>query len=228
MDGTVKDCIFQRYYDKVVESLPDTEQGGLDIQMTNEVYFIWKFRRYMTSYHQDQHRGPHYTLYSQISGCSCFHFLPLLVGEYISEKGLEDPNTVIPNLKKLEDMNKNIGTVHTLQPGEVMLIMPHGCHGVFVPDPALNPGIKTFTVSAIRAVELGLRRLRLEANNPMQMLETMNDMVRYFLQTVQELTDEVSLAKSKIQGLKTRIAQLQDSQRAQDVSGNTPWEFVTR
>jgi hypothetical protein len=55
--------------------------------LNKRVYLIWKFPEYCTSYHQDTHVLPHFTLYNQCSGRSVFHFLPVLVGLFMTYTG---------------------------------------------------------------------------------------------------------------------------------------------
>ena len=61
-------------------------------------------------------------------------------------------------LRELDDLK--IGNVATVAPGQVVLIMPSGSHGVFVPlverKGGINShlGVEPFDVSLIRAVEI--------------------------------------------------------------------------
>lgn len=73
------------------------------------MYIIWKFPGYVTSYHQDTHVPPQITLYNQASGQSVFHFLPLLVGLYVSFKGRNNVLVLAQLLKQLDE--RGIGTV---------------------------------------------------------------------------------------------------------------------
>lgn len=55
---------------------------------------------------------------------------------------------------------RGIGEVATLGPGQMLLILPAGAHGVFVPRPAANEGgVAPFGLSVIRAAELFAWRL---------------------------------------------------------------------
>ena len=130
-------------------------------ELNQLIYMIFKFHHYCTCYHQDVHISPHFTMYSQTSGCSVFHFLPVLIGLYIGTN-VPNGNTYSKNvadmLRELDDLK--IGNVATVAPGQVVLIMPSGSHGVFVPlverKGGINShlGVEPFDVSLIRAAEI--------------------------------------------------------------------------
>ena len=104
------------------------------IQLNHNLYLLWKFQNYATVYHQDVHITPHFTLYSQTSGASVFHFLPILIGLFVAYKvpsGNEYPTHVEEILQALDE--QQVGHVAVVGPGQMALIMPSGSHGVFVP-----------------------------------------------------------------------------------------------
>ena len=118
-------------------------------------------------YHQDVHVPPHLTLYNQTSGASAFHFLPLLVGLYATRLGRnQGPHALASLLATLQQ--RRVGQTATIGPGQLLLILPAGAHGVFVPRvPAGGshavgahagggdaPGIAPFELSLIRAAEI--------------------------------------------------------------------------
>lgn len=96
---------------------------------------------------------PHITLYNQVSGVSVFHFLPLLVGLFVThvgrQRGAAELQAVLTELD-----SRGIGSMTSLMPGQMALIRPHGAHGVWVPSASLNPSMLAFEVSVIRAAEL--------------------------------------------------------------------------
>ncbi len=147
-----------------------TEEGGVDaVELNQRLYLIWKFRDYATPHHQDTHIVPHFTLYSQTSGASVFHFLPVLVGLYVAYRGAKDPTELKRLLVRLDDMG--MGSIGALGPGQLALIMPSGSHGVFVPPVDPYPGLNSrvcapFDVSLIRAAEFILSPLRNELFSP--------------------------------------------------------------
>merc|ERR1712007_223533 len=106
----------------------------------------------MGSYHQDTHVPPHITLYNQVSGPSLFHFLPMLVGLYVTHVGRKDVRELNSVLGQLD--SQGIGTLAAIGPGQVAFITPFGSHGVWVPAAAYNPTLPPFQVSLIRAAEL--------------------------------------------------------------------------
>lgn len=126
-----------------------------DVQVNRRLYMIWKFQHYVTSYHQDTHVPPHFTIYNQVSGFSLFHFLPLLVGLYVTYVGRKAASELESVLKELDTIS--IGSLAVLGPGQLALIRPFGAHGVWVPATALNPEVPPFQVSLIRAAELFVR-----------------------------------------------------------------------
>ena len=110
---------------------------------------------------------PHLTLYNQTSGASAFHFLPLLVGLYATRLGRnQGPHALASLLATLQQ--RRVGQTATIGPGQLLLILPAGAHGVFVPRvPAGGshavgahagggdaPGIAPFELSLIRAAEI--------------------------------------------------------------------------
>ena len=67
-----------------------------------------------------------------MSGYSTFHFLPLLVGLYASFVGRRRGAAALAAL--LDQLHaRGIGERATLGPGHMLLILPFGAHGVFVP-----------------------------------------------------------------------------------------------
>ena len=177
--------MLHKYYNSM-ENL--CEGCSNSIELNRRLYLLWKFKHYSTPYHQDTHITPHFTLYSQTSGCSVFHFLPVLIGLYITHVGefignnKQGVKQVQDILKKLDAMK--IGNVTTIRPGEMALIMPSGSHGVFVPlvessakdgsnssnssDSSIGGtggrnagiGVQPFDISVIRAAELVVAPLR--------------------------------------------------------------------
>jgi len=127
-------------------------------RLNPRLYLIWKTAGYCTPYHQDVHVPPHFTLYNQTSGASAFHFLPLLLGEYATLVGRRDgPSRLKELLQRLD--REGVGEVATLGPKQMLLILPGGAHGVYVPRPALQlppPArpLPPFRLSVIRAAEL--------------------------------------------------------------------------
>lgn len=109
---------------------------------------------------------PHLTLYNQTSGVSAFHFLPLLVGLYATRLGRTDgPRALASMIATLQQ--QRVGETATIGPGQLLLILPAGAHGVFVPRvpaggghvdgghaPGIAPGIAPFELSLIRAAEI--------------------------------------------------------------------------
>mmetsp|Transcript_104343 Transcript_104343/g.294194 ORF Transcript_104343/g.294194 Transcript_104343/m.294194 type:complete len:499 (+) Transcript_104343:126-1622(+) len=122
------------------------------VLLNRRMYVIWKFQHYVTSYHQDTHVPPHITLYNQVSGPSLFHFLPMLVGLYVTHVGRKDVRELNSVLGQLD--SQGIGTLAAIGPGQVAFITPFGSHGVWVPAAAYNPTLPPFQVSLIRAAEL--------------------------------------------------------------------------
>jgi hypothetical protein len=140
------------------------------IELNRRLYLLWKFKHYVTPHHQDTHITPHFTLYSQTSGCSVFHFLPPLIGLYLTHMGTtigshQHPHRIQQILQQLDEMK--IGSVTTIGPGQMALIMPSGSHGVFVPlvesgGRNSHLGFQPFDVSLIRAAELYVAPMREE------------------------------------------------------------------
>ena len=139
-------------------------QPGADAatRLNSRLYLIWKLQGYCTPYHQDIHVPPHFTLYNQLSGVSTFHFLPLLVGLYATHVGrTAGPEALRHLLTTLAE--RGIGEVATIGPKHLLLILPSGAHGVFVPrvasetpgmPPPANASLPRFDFSVIRAAEL--------------------------------------------------------------------------
>ncbi|CAE7234304.1 unnamed protein product [Symbiodinium natans] len=131
-------------------------QNSDSVRLNKMLYLIWKMPHYVTSYHQDTHVPPHFTVYNQVSGVSVFHFLPPLVGCYVTHVGRRDVKALKEVLERLDAMQ--LGSVAVLGPGQVALISPFGAHGVWVPSQAYNEQLPSFTVSAIRAAELYMHK----------------------------------------------------------------------
>lgn len=127
------------------------------VRLNHNMYLIWKFQQYVTSYHQDVHVPPHFTLYNQVSGVSLFHFLPLLVGLFVTHVGRQDVHKLFSVLHELDALG--IGSIGYIGPGQVALILPFGSHGVWVPSVAHNPCLPKFEISLIRAAELFVQPL---------------------------------------------------------------------
>uniref|UniRef100_A0A7S1M700 Uncharacterized protein n=1 Tax=Alexandrium catenella TaxID=2925 RepID=A0A7S1M700_ALECA len=136
------------FHDSMAEAL----EGCGAVTLNPRLYMIWKFPHYATSCHQDTHVPPHITIYNQVSGYSLFHFLPLLVGLYVSHIGRADVSKLESMLRELDVAG--IGSLCTLGPGQVAMITPFGSHGVWVPAPSHNPSLTPFSVSVIRAAEI--------------------------------------------------------------------------
>ena len=148
---------------------------GLDadqlVRLNPRHYLIWKLQKYCTPHHQDVHVPPHFTLYNQVSGVSSFHFLPLLVGLFVGHVGRErGPEKLASLLVELEA--RKIGHVSTIGPHQMMLILPAGAHGVFVPSVAANPTLQPFEISVIRAAELYLWPLYLSHERQLMAIVT--------------------------------------------------------
>ena len=123
------------------------------VRLNPRLFLIWKLAGYATAHHQDVHIQPHLTLYNQTSGVSTFHFLPLLVGLYVTHVGrTKGPHALASALATLE--REGVGETATLGPGQMLLILPAGAHGVFVPRPSANPTLPPFELSVIRAAEV--------------------------------------------------------------------------
>eukprot|EP00965_Chrysotila_dentata_P230517 6197818-Pleurochrysis_carterae.AAC.1 len=127
------------------------------IRLNSRLYLIWKLQGYVTPYHQDVHVPPHLTLYNQVAGYSTFHFLPLLVGLYATHVGRNHgADALAALLTQLEA--QGIGTLTTIGPKQMLLILPSGAHGVYVPRVAHNPQLEARKVpcdfSIIRAAEM--------------------------------------------------------------------------
>jgi len=139
------------------------------VMLNRRFYLIWKFPEYLTPYHQDNHVPPHFTFYNQISGSSIFHFLPKLVGQYISwlaAKGGQSAKSVKVALEELD--RRGIGTMAVVNPGDLLMILPFGCHGVWVPNIVDNSKwCAPFEVSTIRAAEMFLRPIYFEKQKAM-------------------------------------------------------------
>ena len=153
------DPLMDTYYEALSSTIARSKRSKLHelISLNPRMYFLWKFENYATSYHQDVHVPPHFTLYNQISGCSVFHFLPVLIGMYITHVAKMDPpfssaQRVSELLRKLDEMG--IGNLATVGEGDAILIPPFSTHGVYVPPHRINRSIGDFNVSAIRAAEL--------------------------------------------------------------------------
>eukprot|EP00924_Labyrinthula_sp_SR-Ha-C_P007204 maker-scaffold_8-snap-gene-12.57-mRNA-1 protein AED:0.00 eAED:0.00 QI:52/1/1/1/1/1/2/156/445 len=141
------------------------------LELNHYLFYIWKFQNYNTAYHQDVHTFPHYTFYSQYSGISVFHFLPPLIGIFFSRCFKAEANNLklLKMFKDFKSYNKQtgrrIGSLATLQPGEVLLICPSGAHGVFVPDlqdgfnQKLEKSVKPFEISSILAAEVFFKKI---------------------------------------------------------------------
>lgn len=132
--------------------------GPLDdiARINPRFYFIWKFPGYATGHHQDIHVSPHCTVYNQLSGASYFHFLPLMLGLYITYLGSTfGADIVAHTLRELD--KRGIGKKTLVEAGDLVFITAFGSHGVFVPDIDLNP-THDFMVSSIRACEVYLRQ----------------------------------------------------------------------
>jgi len=138
------------------------------VMLNRRFYLIWKFPEYLTPYHQDIHVPPHFTFYNQMSGYSIFHFLPKLVGQYLTwlggRKGVS-PNKVKDALEELD--RRGIGSMAVIGPGEFLMILPFGSHGVWVPHVGDNTWCNPFEVSAIRAAEMFLRPIYVQKEKAM-------------------------------------------------------------
>lgn len=176
-DGSAEDLpqvdMLHEYYRSMEELCEGCQES---VELNRRLYLLWKFKHYCTPHHQDTHITPHFTLYSQTSGCSVFHFLPVLVGLYVAHQGESIGNSRPHEIKKimqhLDEMK--IGSVATVGPGQMALIMPSGSHGVFVPlveshqergsqdrkGQNAELGIQPFDISLIRAAELVVAPLR--------------------------------------------------------------------
>lgn len=141
--------------DSYFETL-DAAFYGVDrssVRLNPRLFLIWKLAGYATAHHQDVHVQPHLTLYNQTSGVSTFHFLPLLVGLHVTHVGrTKGPHALASALATLE--REGVGETATLGPGQMLLILPAGAHGVFVPRPSANPTLPPFELSVIRAAEV--------------------------------------------------------------------------
>ncbi|CAK0813723.1 unnamed protein product [Prorocentrum cordatum] len=139
------------FHRQVDSSLRDCDA----VSLNRRLYLIWKFQHYVTSYHQDTHVPPHFTIYNQVCGYSVLNFLPLLVGLFVTHVGRAGPLELQRVLGELD--RRGVGSLGTLGPDRVALITPFGSHGVWVPSVAHNPSLRPFEVSLMRAAELYAR-----------------------------------------------------------------------
>jgi len=140
--------------------LADKADKSKYIELNRELYLIWKLQNYVTSYHQDTHIFPHLTMYQQSSGYSVFHFLPVLVGLYVTHLSRTKPVEVVHHvLRELDE--RNIGSYGIIGPGDVALIYPFGCHGVYVPSYKFNQELlEPFEIALVRAAEFVFTKLK--------------------------------------------------------------------
>ncbi|CAK9006817.1 unnamed protein product [Durusdinium trenchii] len=144
--------------DNYHEQLRQLLKSSKPVELNRLLYLIWKLPHYVTSYHQDTHVPPHFTLYNQVSGVSIFHFLPVLLGLFVTHVGRQDPLKLKKVLDQLDEMK--IGSLIILGPGEVAFISPMGSHGVWVPGPLEQPepsAVSSEMISVIRAAEVFVR-----------------------------------------------------------------------
>jgi len=153
-----KGTLLDDYWRSFRKAFDDPNTDPIEINPT--LYFLWKFYQYATAHHQDTHVPPHYTIYNQISGYSCFHNLPLLVGLFVGH--VAEHGTALESAELLTELNRRgYGSITTVGPGDMLLVLPNGSHGVWVPtvwhtDDAkysINGHLKEFEVSAVRAAE---------------------------------------------------------------------------
>jgi len=145
--------------DEYHQQIRGTTRTNLSVDLNPHMYLIWKFPHYVTEYHQDTHQMPHLTLYNQVSGVSTFHFLPVLAGLFASHVGKQRGMKDLAELLSRFD-ERGIGSVASLSPGQMAMILPFASHGVYVPSPSLNPDMPAFEVSMIRAAELYLKEVQ--------------------------------------------------------------------
>ena len=145
---------YHRALDNLAYSLADSA-----VEMNPRMYLIWKLQDYMTAYHQDNHVVPHMTLYQQSSGYSVFHFLPPVIGLYVTHLGkTKTASEIHAVLKRLDEAG--IGSYGVIGPGDAALIFPFSSHGVYVPNPKYNASLGKFEVSQVRAAEFILSRIK--------------------------------------------------------------------
>lgn len=190
--------LLDEFYDLVDEAADACDA----VELNRRIYLIWKFQHYVTSYHQDTHVPPHFTIYNQVSGFSMFHFLPLLVGIYVTHVGRRNVKKLGPLLEELD--RRQIGSLATIGPGQVAFILPSGSHGVWVPSSAYNPMMPPFEISLIRAAELYLSQLRETCNQQLRdkrwntvTEHTTNELaqVRLFIAAQEAICHTMSLSK---------------------------------
>ncbi|CAL1145991.1 unnamed protein product [Cladocopium goreaui] len=145
--------LLDSYHDSVSKLL----KPCAEVELNKLLYLIWKLPHYVTSYHQDTHVPPHFTLYNQVSGVSIFHFLPVLLGIFVTHVGRHDVVALKKVLEQLDEMK--IGSLVVLCPGQVAFISPMGSHGVWVPSVQQNSALPAFSVSVIRAAEVFLKTI---------------------------------------------------------------------
>lgn len=198
-DGSSGVDLMDDFHDLVEESIDACDA----VQLNQRLYMIWKFQHYVTSYHQDTHVPPHFTMYNQVSGVSLFHFLPLLVGLYVTFVGRAKEAADLQALLAELDM-AGIGSLATLGPGQIALIHPFGSHGVWVPAEVMNPTMPPFQVSLIRAAELFVapvlklckeRMLRERWNHVMKPTEEDANQLKEFSAIQLRVCKELSLTK---------------------------------
>ena len=151
MDGQCGVTLLDELYDELEDLTSDPTTTK--VVLNTLLYLIWKGPGYMTAYHQDTHVRPQITIYNQLSGESVFHFLPPLLGMYVSHVAeREGAPAAAVVLKALDDLG--IGCTAHLVPGSVAMILPFGSHGVFVPKRLASNESSSTSLSTIRAAEL--------------------------------------------------------------------------
>ena len=154
--------LLDTFYEEM-EELTNGIDPTTTVELNRRLYLIWKGCGYMTPHHQDSHVPPQITIYHQLSGTSVFHFLPVLVGMYVTHLGRRTHrNSVAEAQRVLYQLDqRGIGTVTTLTTGSVAMIFPFGSHGVFVP-PMSKSSVSTkstTSLSTIRAAEFFVQPL---------------------------------------------------------------------
>ena len=115
--------------------------------------------------------------------------------------------------------------------GQFLLILPHGSHGVFAPDYRDNAHLKPFVVSAIRAAEIVLTKVRANVNDPLQGLKAFNSMQQFFVAAetnyLQTISENERL-KRKHADLEARLLDSETTQFEASVQVEQPREKQTK
>lgn len=113
------------------------------LEMSPELYFIWKSEQYITGAHIDNNVSPHFVIYAQTCGISHFTFRL----DHLSSNS-SHPETALHQAKEILEYTKCQRQV-TLHYRETMIILPSRTYEVRVPN-----GKRKYKFSAARAGEM--------------------------------------------------------------------------